>query len=99
MNSALPRISHPVRCEAQLSRMSGVLPIAARTSCLISGVDMKPSGGNIVGATLMTRTPGVKVAAFPFKGVHFLVWNPLFYCPNLTPKRPSLEPHYQWDIA
>ncbi len=58
--------------------MSGVLPIAARTSCLISGVDMKPAGGNIVGATLMSRTRGFKVAAIPFKGVHFLVWNPVF---------------------
>jgi hypothetical protein len=36
MNSALPRISQPVISEACLRRISGVLPIAARESCLMS---------------------------------------------------------------
>ena len=36
MNSALPRISQPVSSEAWLRRMSGVLPIAAMTSCRMS---------------------------------------------------------------
>src|SRR5688572_7337624 len=35
MNSALPRISQPVRSDGPLRRMSGVLPIAERTSGLM----------------------------------------------------------------
>ena len=35
MNSALPRISQPVASEARSQRISGVLPMAARTSSLI----------------------------------------------------------------
>src|SRR6476659_970843 len=61
MNSALPRISQPVRSEGPFNRIRGVLPMAARTSGLISGRDIKLLCAN-------GRTRERNEAALPLQG-------------------------------